>query len=1035
MADNGFIPLYEAYPAGGTTVNKPAEEQTPSGQPLPTGQMGVDEDLKNMINSDIKAKFGDGTPENFNPDKGYVPMKEPSILEQMHFGLDEALYADKDAMTGTLGANLSKYLIAENPKAAAALGMDKPTESVMPFMPIKVVAAQADRLFHALGETFDYMSKRIDKEAEGTQVYHDNIIIAAAKHFMSKELMDNWETNAVKKYYGDGFDKLTPDQRRKQMDDRSDALLKEQFPNVYGTKYAHSAWAGIGNVGVTALDPTMYAAPVAKTWSAAWHVGSAVGTIDAATHALAQTGSVKASDVISGYLGGGIFGVAGKGLGVVFNRARVASRNKGYNKVLDKYEEQMNIMQKSGADWNESIMAARLASNTDAHTLEHMYKTTGRTFTLDIDKTPTTSLLSKLEEKISHTQFYRTVVGAKNLLGETIAPITDRLREKTPKIFHALRTMDARMHFGMHESFEKVRPWLEHFDGMTKADKIQMKIWLSSGDSTQFQSAFSMMKKYENTDPAKFKGFFDNFTVVRDELKRMGENYKGAGYEMDLIDNYFPRVARNPRALNDAHVGWMSWQIEKESKRLGRPLNETEIGNVFKRAATMPENDLAHAPTGGHLRQRIRPEIAKHLEPHYADPAETLHSYFRVAHRDIERANFFNRFSQKGRQFLINGSDLDKNVSHLISDKTDVVDEIVALSPANRERVASMLRNRFDSGERSPAGWVQAYKNMGYTLLLGNPISALTQLSDQAFALYKYGVRNFLEAWTLPKVIDKKAIGLSDAMEELYANTATTKKVLDFTLKWSGFNKLDKLGKDVYLNAAFRKYTRLAKSAKGMKEIESKWGRYFEGETQDLIEGLKAGDVSNQNVRLLLWHELADVQPIALSEMPEKYLAHPNMRILYMLKTFTMKQLAFMKREIFDEYAKGNIASANKKLVGFTGVWLLANGTSDSLKAFATGDDFDIEDNMVENLVQMTGFSRYQVQRAEKEGVGTSLLDWISPPIPAVDDISLAMTRKDNAAQALKAIPYVGTLMYKRIKNEKKRNKALNKALAGRGGF
>lgn len=63
---------------------------------------------------------------------------------------------------------------------------------------------------------------------------------------------------------------------------------------------------------------------------------------------------------------------------------------------------------------------------------------------------------------------------------------------------------------------------------------------------------------------------------------------------------------------------------------------------------------------------------------------------------------------------------------------------------------------------------------------------------------------------------------------------------------------------------------------------------------------------------MYLFNELAEIQPITLSEMPERYLKHPNGRIMYALKSFTLKQIDVLRKNIVQEWNKGNKIKAVK---------------------------------------------------------------------------------------------------------------------------
>ncbi len=91
--------------------------------------------------------------------------------------------------------------------------------------------------------------------------------------------------------------------------------------------------------------------------------------------------------------------------------------------------------------------------------------------------------------------------------------------------------------------------------------------------------------------------------------------------------------------------------------------------------------------------------------------------------------------------------------------------------------------------------------------------------------------------------------------------------------------------------------------------MQKKYGTVFGNEFGGLISDLQNGKITD-NVKYYLFSELSGVQPINLSQMPLKYLNMKGGRVLYALKSFTLKQLDLIRRTVIDEAAKGNFVKA-----------------------------------------------------------------------------------------------------------------------------
>lgn len=95
----------------------------------------------------------------------------------------------------------------------------------------------------------------------------------------------------------------------------------------------------------------------------------------------------------------------------------------------------------------------------------------------------------------------------------------------------------------------------------------------------------------------------------------------------------------------------------------------------------------------------------------------------------------------------------------------------------------------------------------------------------------------------------------------------------------------------------------MAKNPKGVAKLKEKYGNMFDEEFDLLISDLKSKQIT-ERVKIMSFSDLADFQPIALSEMSPAYLNNPNARILYMLKSFTLKQWDVARREVYQKLKK-----------------------------------------------------------------------------------------------------------------------------------
>ena len=119
------------------------------------------------------------------------------------------------------------------------------------------------------------------------------------------------------------------------------------------------------------------------------------------------------------------------------------------------------------------------------------------------------------------------------------------------------------------------------------------------------------------------------------------------------------------------------------------------------------------------------------------------------------------------------------------------------------------------------------------------------------------------------------------------ANPKKRKEYVQAFLDYSGFSKLDMIGKETLINTLWQKYQKQSRDIKLNTDFERRIERYF-GKCEEktkVLNDLKNGKKTDSTA-FLLYNELTGAQPISLTEMPRGYLKGGNWRIAYFLKTF-----------------------------------------------------------------------------------------------------------------------------------------------------
>ena len=293
-------------------------------------------------------------------------------------------------------------------------------------------------------------------------------------------------------------------------------------------------------------------------------------------------------------------------------------------------------------------------------------------------------------------------------------------------------------------------------------------------------------------------------------------------------------------------------------------------------------------------------------------------------------------------------------------------------------------------------------------------MSALVQLGDVAVSAALKGSWNTLTSLMLPKRVKLSQV-LDNTISKEFADPSLFAKALEKSFKVSGFKMVDKLGKETILNAALKSNTKLVRSDKGIKKFREKWSGIMGDEIDVVIDDLKAGNVTD-NVKFLLFNELSDFQPISLSEFPQGYLEAGKSKVLYMLKSFALKQMDVVRREVIQQYNKGNKKDAALNAFRI-GIYLSVSGltiqqTKQILSGKETANADELPSEALWNLLGVYGLSKYTSDKYLARGeISQAVANTLAPPMTVADTLAKGTTQGEPE-KLLKLIPVFGNLLY-----------------------
>lgn len=242
---------------------------------------------------------------------------------------------------------------------------------------------------------------------------------------------------------------------------------------------------------------------------------------------------------------------------------------------------------------------------------------------------------------------------------------------------------------------------------------------------------------------------------------------------------------------------------------------------------------------------------------------------------------------------------------------------------------------------KTPHPLIQAANSLAYAVTLAGPMSAILNVADIPLLGAKYGggaVKEGLKVispFKKPPNPDLKKMGLNnqtfgefvnlineqvDNQQGWMARTAEKmRKSADFMMRGSGFAAMDRVGKQGVMRGVLKSAADDAEAGK----LADNWGFYFnEAELDILSDQLQKHGMDWQKytgrgselIEELMFAGLGQQQLISAAGRPSAWARHPNLRPLWALRGFVIKQQALALREVMGNIKAGKPEEAAKFL-------------------------------------------------------------------------------------------------------------------------
>jgi len=832
--------------------------------------------------------------------------------------------------------------------------------------------------------------------------------------------------------YGDDFLDLSVNERRERIQATRAAEEREQYPVLSRLAETESTGAsGMLGVFLASLADPIIIAPVGQTPRAMAAIGGLIGGGYEGARQLAEEGKIDPL-MLGAYTAGGAvlaptLDKAFRSIAPGYNRlktaikgARKPAEQAKANGVIDRVNSKIMELQAEGLEDTNLLLAA--ASRLEIKPKEIEKAIANSTQKLEIPEPEISKAI--LELKKSNDGYVKP-----GFISDFIETVGSRLERVSVPVYKRVRKYD----YDIRSTKAKFLKEAEDFmvlDRLLGRPEIRTEFYkrLLSQDypgaaqlaKNQGIDRFQVNENYYSTVDetlANTKNLLDKILKYSDKITKKVTPYRA---------EHFPGIVEDVAGVRKdlglvEEKSFYDLQLKQKADMMNKSVEELTEGERANVASHFLSNSPQYIPKGKAGFQKARlVKVDDDLMKRYAPTAsEALDKYITKVVNYTEKHKLF------GKDLVTLGDDIDydKSIGALVSREIDAGE----INAAGSEEIRTLLEARFGPGEQSASQWVQRAKALSNMILLGNPISATTQLGDLFINAYRYGGRNafkgVLDTIKGSTVTNLKDFGLEKHISQDFSDINSMTKALDKVFTWSGFRAVDRFGKTSSMQSAWHYNTGLAKTKKGMKKLEKKWGKFYGDEFESLANDLREGKVS-ENVKLLLFSELSGQQPIAPIDTPLKYLQVPNGRIFYSLKSFALKQLELIDKTIVKQIQKGNYNEAGKNALAYALIVGLGNATVQETKNWMQGREFQIDrvpDNFINYIFATLMTSRYAVDRSLESGDLFSLAtDAIAPPLNALQTLTrdtynaaeAVASGEEISPKAARSIPLVGRWWY-----------------------
>lgn len=795
----------------------------------------------------------------------------------------------------------------------------------------------------------------------------------------------------------EGWQDKSPDEIRQIMEEIRKQQLEQKYPEVTAQGGARGAAGVVGTITSALVDPTT-ALPIGQTVKASAGIGTALGGAFSYFSQERETGEVDPLTVATTALlagaGSAAFTKAAQILRIKLDQNAIDKAKVQVHATVDKANDMLAQLASSGkytADEALDLVATKMGMKPNE--LQLSARAVNRNITFPDKKTADLIVQTKMlkdDPLAARPLINQLFQGPSNLFNSITRPIDSAIRAISNEVDAVLNRYDYKVHRKAAEFENRASAFIEELKKLSTADQNLIQLQLSNRNFSAVERILA------NRSSAAVDSFNSVRQLLDDILDEM--NSPEVGLNVKGLENYFPRKVIDLQGLRQLMGTTHRTAIEEAEKQLLAYLNRTRPDKL----KVLPESERVkllneilegqrrvYTQGGTNFRyERLIDEVTEDMLPYYASPTDSLVSYLHKSALKIEQAKLF------GKSSIVEEGGNGINIEASIGAYLHQLKKQGKITRDDEAQLADLIATFFGPGQQAPSEFISSLKAFSYIPTLGNFQSTLTQIKDLGMAAYSQGFVNTVRA-AIPglgrgkETITAEYMGLRPIIAKEFSDSNKMVKALTKILKATGFQAVDGFGKKTTMNAALLKWEKASKTREGQGRLFEKYGVAFPEDFNLLVNDLKAGKTTART-ELLAFMELTRTQPISPYRMPKGYLANPDWRIAYTLKSFWVRQLNLVREEIISE-ASRNPTQAAVNLTRYAVMLNLAGIPVDMVKDMIMGRPIDqerISNYAVANTLAFAGVNPYMWEKYLSKGdVSGFVAGTVAPPLGQISDV------------------------------------------------